>query len=210
LKLQGWLSSGSWSEGLDYCNRDLVKEVSRLPDLRNVSSERLSRLALYCAALASGKGDEASASWWWYTAASIDLKAAQQLLPEMQKLGLLGTLPAPRSRADELKPRRKGEKKVRLPSGEIVTGEPPRPILKPKIRDYLFAPMIGVQGMTVAVEIVVSKEGVPRQPLLMRARALPIHVLSVYHYLSAFRFEPARVNGEAVDCVYSLTVSATP
>ena len=206
-KLEKWLRAGSWSKGVEYCNRELMAEVSRRPDLRNVSTEYLSRLAVYCAALASGKGDEFGSAWWWYTAASIDLKTAQYLLPEMRKLGLLQTLPAARNRGPSYEPKPSEEKRVRLLSGEIVPGTPPRPVTKPKAPDYMFRPITGVASSAVGVEFVVSRDGMPQQPLLVDAHALPVHILFAYHFFSTWRFEPARVNDEPVESLYTLTVS---
>lgn len=206
-KLREWINSGSWSEGVEYCDRGLVDDLSRRPDLRSVSAEYLSRIATYCAALASGKGDEFSSGWWWYTAASLDLKTAQGLLPELQKIGLLQTLPAPRSRATS--GFRKGTKKdeVWLLSGEIVLGTPPRPLTQPKRPGYMSRRITGVAYTNVEIEFVVSRDGLPRQPLLVGAQALPVHVLYAYHFFSTWRFEPASVNDEPVDSVYTLCVS---
>ena len=207
-KLLGWISSGAWSQGVEYCNGDLAEDVSRRPDLRNVSTELLARIAVYCAALAGGAGDEHSSGWWWYTAASLDLKAAQRQLQKMRKKGLLLEVPPPRSRVTVLRAREEKDKKlVLLPSGEVVAGEPPEPVSKPEIPDYMARPITGIKGASVAVEVVVSREGVPRQPLLLFALSLPVHALYVYHYVRAWRFEPAKVGGEPVDSVYSLTVS---
>jgi hypothetical protein len=205
-KLQEWLSTGSWSQGVEYCNRKLADDVSRQSDLRSVSTEYLSRLAVYCAALASGKGDELSSNWWWYTAASIDLEAAQSLLPELRKMGLLQTLPAPRSRGPLSAREASEEKMVRLLSGDIVPGTPPRLLNKPRMSSYMLRPITGVAGATVTVEVVVSRDGVPQQPLLVDAHALPVHVLFAYRYLSTWRFEPAKVNDEPVACFYTATV----
>jgi hypothetical protein len=101
-KLPEWLDAGSWAEGVDYCDHKLVDDLSHRSDLRSLSAEYLSRLVVYCSALAGGKGDEAGSGWWWYTAVSLDFKAAQNLLAELQKKGLLQTLPAPRSRGPEV------------------------------------------------------------------------------------------------------------
>ena len=205
-KLQDWLGAGSWDKGTEYCNGKLADDVSRRPDLRNTSTEYLARLAVYCAALASGKGDERSASWWWYTAASIDLRASQDLLPEMRKMGLLEVLPPPRSRrspeAHELK-----KDEVRLLTGEIVSGTSPRLLTKVKIPEYMFQTITGVSGAVVVIEAVISKDGIPQQPLLLNAKALPVHVLWAYQFFSAFRFEPAKVNDEPVECIYAVTIS---
>ncbi|HEV7667499.1 MAG TPA: hypothetical protein VGS22_03165 [Thermoanaerobaculia bacterium] len=206
-KLEKWLRAGSWAQGFEYCDRELVPEVSRRPDLRNVSTEYLSRLAVYCAALASGKGDELSSGWWWYTAASLDLKTAENLLPEMRKMGLLQTLPAARNQGSSYEPKPGEEKMVRLLSGEIVPGTPPKPLTRLKAPDYMFRPITGVATSAVEIEFVVSRDGVPQQPLLLDAHALPVHVLYAYHYFSAWRFEPAKVNDEPVESLYTLSVS---
>jgi hypothetical protein len=205
-KLQEWLNAGSWSEGADYCNRKLADDLSRRPDLRSVSTEYLSRLAVYCAALASGQGDDRNAGWWWYTAVAIDHKAAEGLLPEMRKLGLLQALPPPRNLGPRREPNEK-KKEIRLLSGEIVQGDLPRLLNKPKVPDYIFRPITGVAGATVAIEAIISRDGTLRQPLLVKAGALPVQVLFAYQFLSTFRFEPAKVNGEPVECFYMWTVS---
>ncbi|HEX3127044.1 MAG TPA: hypothetical protein VH394_06915 [Thermoanaerobaculia bacterium] len=206
-KLPEWLDTGSWAEGVDYCDHRLVDDLSQRSDLRDLSAAYLSRLAVYCSALASGKGDEAGSGWWWYTAASLDLKAAESLLSELRKKGFLQTLPAPRSLGPASARGEDDKKMVRLPSGENVPGTPPRPLGKQKIPSYMFHPGRGVVLVSVAVEVVISKDGVPRQPLLVEAHALPAHVLFAYQFLRGWRFEPAKVNGEPVECLYRLTVS---
>jgi hypothetical protein len=206
-KLQEWISTSSWNEGVEYCDHKMVDDLSHRSDLSRLSAEDLSRLAVYCAALASGKGDEAGSGWWWYTAASLDLKTAQALLPEMRNKGLLQTLPAPRSRGPESAGDSSEKNKVRLLSGETVPGTPVKPIGKPKIPSYMFHPGSGVKAVSVEVEVVVSRDGVPRQPLLVEAHALPAHVLFAYNFLRTWRFEPAKVNDEPVECLYRLTIS---
>lgn len=206
-KLRKWIDSESWPQGVEYCGKGLMEDLSRRPDVRSVSGEHLSRIATYCAALASGQGDEFSSGWWWYTAAALHLKTAQDLLPEMQKLGLLKTLPAPRSRGNSIRLEKAEKDKVWLPSGEIVSGVPPRPLAKPKPPKYLFRPGPGVASTDVEVEMVVSKDGLPRQPLLVEAQALPLHVLFAYSFFKTLRFEPARVGNEPVDSVYKINVS---
>ena len=205
-KLQSFLDSESWQEGARYCDKDLLEELSRRKDIGNVSGMVLSRIATFCAALAGRAGDDFKSGWWWYTAVSLDLKAAQELLPQMREKGLLASLPEPRSsNANALEKGKEGE--IRLPSGEVVAGTDPRILTKPKIPKVMFLPVSNVTRAEVAVEMIVSRDGLPRQPLLAKAQALPAHVFFAYHYLSGFRFEPARVNGEPVDCSYTMTVT---
>lgn len=206
-KLEKWLRSSSWSEGVEYCNQKLVDDVSHRPDLRSVSAESLSRLSVYCAALASGKGDAWSSDWWWFTAAALDLKTAQSLLPEMRKMGLLQNLPPARNQGPD-GPRTSGEEKVRLLSGEIVAGTPAYLLSQVKAPPYMFRPITGVASSSVAVEVVVAQDGTPRQPLLLDAHALPVHILYAFHYFSAWRFAPAKVNDEPVESFDRLSVSA--
>ena len=204
-KLRKWIDSSSWAEGAEYCDQKLADDLARRADVQRLSAEYLARLATYCAALASGKGDEPGAGWWWYTAAGLHLKAAQDLLPEMQQRGLLKVLPEPRGRAVA-----KEEKdKVRLLSGEAVDGTPPKPHPPAKYPKYMFHLGPGVAATEVEVELVVPRDGVPRQPLLLTARALPVYAFFTYRFLSAWRFEPAKVNGEPVDCTYTVTVKGT-
>ncbi|HKV11844.1 MAG TPA: hypothetical protein VJ725_27105 [Thermoanaerobaculia bacterium] len=202
-KLRKWIDSSSWAEGTEYCDQKLADDLARRPDVRSLSADTLARLATYCAALASGKGDEAGTGWWWYTAAGLHLKTAQDLLPEMQQRGLLKTLPEPRGRA--VAEEEKG--KVRLLSGEVVDGAPAKPLPPPRYPKYMFRLGPGVAATEVEVELVVPRDGVPRQPLLLSAQALPVHALFTYRFLSAWRFEPAKVNGEPVDCIYKVKVS---
>jgi hypothetical protein len=68
-------------------------------------------------------------------------------------------------------------------------------------------PMAGMAMATVVIEAVVSRDGVPRQPLLVKAQAHPAQVFFAYYFLSTLRFEPAKVNDEPVECLYELTLS---
>jgi hypothetical protein len=205
-QLQEWIDTHSWSQGTTYCNQGLEEDLSRRTDLRNLSTDYLSRLAVDCAALASGMGDESGAGWWWYTAVSLDAKTALALLPDMRQRGLLEKLPPPRKLVLSFPLPPSEENKVRLLSGEAVPGTPPRQLSKPKVPGYMFRPITGVKGASVAIEAVVSKEGVLQQPLLLDAKALPVHVFFAYRFLSTWRFEPAKVNGHPVECLYALTV----
>jgi hypothetical protein len=207
-KLQSFIDSESWDDGFKYCETKLLGGLSRRPDIRNVTAADLSRMSAYCAALAGRAGDEFKSGWWWYTAVSLDLDAAQALLPKLREKGLLTSLPAPRSanaaNAIKLKTQ-KGE--VRLPSGEIVKGDPPRAVTTPPIPKMMYLPVSGVVRAVVMIELIIARDGLPRQPLLLDAKALPAHLVFAYHFVSGFRFEPARVNGEPVDSSYTVTVT---
>lgn len=205
-KLQSFIDSESWQEGARYCDTDLLEGLSRRPDIRNVTGADLSRMATYCSALAGRAGDDFKSGWWWYTAVSLDLDAAQALLPKLREKRLLASLPEPRSaNANALEKQKKGE--VRLPSGEVVPGTSARATTRPKIPKVMFLPVSNVARAEVAIEVIISRDGLPRQPLLARAKALPAHVLFAYHFLSGFRFEPAQVDGNPVDSAYTVTVT---
>jgi hypothetical protein len=135
---------------------------------------------------------------------SLDQKEAQRLLAELQKEGLLQKLPAPRSRTSH-EPLADG--KFLRPTGQIVEGTPPRGLGKPKAPAFMFPSIRGVASATVEVELVVSRTGVPQQPLLLKAKALPVHVFNAYHFLRTWRFEPAKVDGEPVDSIDAVTIS---
>ena len=204
-KLQSFIDSESWSDGFKYCERKLLEGLSRRPDIRNVTAADLSRMSTYCAALSGRAGDDFKSGWWWYTAVSLDLDAAQAMLPKLREKGLLTSLPAPRSSNVVKEKTEKGE--VRLPSGEIVKGDSPRAVTTPPIPKMMHLPISGVVRAVVKVEVIISRDGLPRQPLLLDAKALPVHLVFAYHFVSGFRFEPARVNGETVDSSYTLTVT---
>lgn len=206
-KLRRWIDSSAWSKGAEYCDRRLLDNLSRQPDAQFLSSEYLARIATYCAALASGKGDEFDAGWWWDTAGNLHRKTAYELLPELQNLGLLKVLPALRGRVTSSPPEKVGEGKVRLVSGELVAGIPPRLLGRPKNPRYLYSLGFSVVRAEVGIELVVSRDGLPRQPLLIEAKALPLHLLYVCRFLSTWRFEPARVNDEPVDSVFETSIS---
>jgi hypothetical protein len=204
-KLRRWIDSSAWSKGAEYCDGRLLDNLSRQRDAEFLSHEYLARVATYCAALASGQGDEFDAGWWWDTAGNLHRKTAYELLPELQNLGLLKVLPPLRGRVSTLE--EVGEGKVRLVSGELVDGIPPRPLGKPKTPRYLYSLGFSVMDTDVSVELVVSRDGMPRQPLLIKSRAFSIHLLYVCRFLSTWRFEPARVNGEPVDSVFETSIS---
>ncbi|HET9229257.1 MAG TPA: hypothetical protein VFR31_21435, partial [Thermoanaerobaculia bacterium] len=162
-KLQSFIDSESWQEGSRYCDKALLEGLSRRPDIRNVTAADLSRISAYCAALASGGGDDFKSGWWWYTAISLDLDAAQSLLPKLREKGLLTTLPEPRSaNANALEKTGKGE--VRMPSGEVVAGTGARATTKPKVPKVMFLPVSNVARAEVAIEVIIAKDGLPRQP----------------------------------------------
>ncbi len=92
-----------------------------------------------------------------------------------------------------------------MPTGETVDGTQVRPLKPYKIPKYLHDR--GVKKTQVAVEVVVDTDGLPWQPMLLGAQALPVHGFLAFNFFRAGRFSPAVVNGAPVASVYMLTVT---
>ncbi len=103
------LETRDWASGLTKCE-SLAADEARRPDQRQLSAAQYAEKAAQCAAIASGAGDQADATWWWFTAVAMDTQRSLELLPSLRQSGLLLELPPPRSlvgsNAGSLKPAR--------------------------------------------------------------------------------------------------------
>lgn len=201
------LAARDWESGSKKCE-SLAADETRRPDRRQLSAALYAEKAAQCAAIASGAGDPADATWWWFTAMAMDAKRSLELLPSLRQSGLLLELPPPRSLVG-LATQQLQTGQVLLPNGDLVEGESVKPTVRPDWPQHFFRPVSAVIATEVVVEVLVGTDGRPTQPLLASAKALPIHAFLVFDALRHWRFAPARVNGEAVTSVYRLTVSTS-
>ena len=205
--LQQARQARDWASGTAACEQ-LASIEARRPDRRQLAAAQYAEKAANCAAIASGAGDQRSAVWWWFTAVSMDARHAVSLLPQFRSAGLLTEIPPPRTALlTAAKKLEKGE--VLLPNGEIVAGESIEVTTRPDPPKHMFRPISAVARTEVIVEILVDGEGYPTQPVLVSAKALPLHALLAFDYLRQWRFTPARVNGEPVTSAYRVTVSTS-
>jgi len=197
-----------WNRGGAVCE-GLAQSEAKRPDRRQLSTVHYAQLAAYCAALASGSGDADGAAWWWFTAVSMNSKAARALLPGFLDLGLLKSLPPPRQLTGRSFSAKRSRDQVLLPSGQLVSGTAPAVALRPEVPRYLFSSVPGVARTDVKIEVLVGEDGVPREPLLISAHALPLHAFLAFHYLRGWRFTPAVVDGRPVISAFQLAVSTS-
>ncbi len=201
------IETRDWASGSKKCE-SLAADEARRPDRRQLSAAQYAEKAAQCAAIASGAGDPADATWWWFTAIAMDAQRALELLPSLRERRLLLELPPPRSLVGSATGKfQAGE--VLLPNGDLVKGELAKPAERPEWPKHFFRPVSAVIATEVAVEVLVDTDGRPTQPVLASAKALPIHAFVTLDALRHWRFTPARVNGEAVTSVYRLTVNTS-
>ncbi len=201
------LETRDWASGLTKCE-SLAADEARRPDQRQLSAAQYAEKAAQCAAIASGAGDQADATWWWFTAVAMDTQRSLELLPSLRQSGLLLELPPPRSLVGSTAGKSQAGE-VLLPNGDLVKGELAKPAKRPEWPKHMFRPVTAVVATEVVVEVLIDTEGRPTQPVLASAKALPIHAFVTLDALRDWRFTPARVNGEAVTSVYRLTVSTS-
>lgn len=203
------IQSKDWQQGLLICDGLPQSESRRADRLQSVQpvASHFAKLSALCAAVASGAGDRWRSNWWWFAAAAMDVKTTQNLLPELQSQGLLLDLLPVRSPAHRNPTDHFSETQVLLVNGEVVTGTQARPLNPPKIPLYLHSRVPGVARAQVVVEVVVDEDGLPWQPVLVSAQALPVHAFLVFVFAGNWRFSPAVVNGAPVASAYLLTVT---
>lgn len=201
------LETRDWASGTTKCE-SLAADEARRPDRPQLSAAQYAEKAAQCAAIASGAGDQADATWWWFTAVAMDTQRALELLPSLRERGLLLELPPPRSLVGSAAGKSEAGE-VLLPNGDLVKGELAKPAKRPEWPKHMFRPVTAVVATEVVVEVLIDTDGRPTQPVLASAKALPIHAFVTFDALRDWRFTPARVNGEAVVSVYSLTVNTS-
>lgn len=197
------LSARDWTAGSAACEQ-LLENEGRRPDGWKLDASHFAERASLCAAIASGAGAKEDAAWWWSTALAMDSKRALALLPEFQGSNLLMGLPPPRTPVKSA-----GQKlqdgQVILSNGEIVAGEAVKIVSRSELPQGRQIPP--TRHSEVVVEVLVDSEGRPTQPLLVSAKALPLQAFQAFGMLRQWRFNPARVNGQAVPSVLRVTVS---
>jgi hypothetical protein len=199
------IEAGDWATGLAICEQ-LAATEARRPDRRQLSARAYAEKAAHCAAIASGAGDQALATWWWFTAVALDTRSALGLLPDFREKQLLLDLPPPRAASANHK-LENGQ--VQLPTGEVVVGQSSTVALRPEPPKHMFRPISAIAATDITVELLIDTAGRPTQPLLVSAKALPLHALLVFDYLRGWRFTPARIEGQPVTSVYRLTVKTS-
>jgi hypothetical protein len=205
-RLGSAIQARNWPKGMRVCN-GLPRTESRRPDWRQRAASHFAELAAHCAAVASGTGDRWRSNWWWSTAAAMDVDTARNLLPRFQSMGLLLDLLPLRIHAYAKSPEPRSEDQVLLPNGEFVTGERVRPRNHPRIPDYLFGNVPGGARTQVEIGFTVDEEGLPWQPMIVSAQALPLHAFMAFAFIGEWRFFPAVVDGAPVASTYMMTVT---
>ncbi|HVS03432.1 MAG TPA: hypothetical protein VMT16_11735 [Thermoanaerobaculia bacterium] len=205
--LKAAISSQSWNAGLEKCEA-LARGEGRRPDVRQLPASHYARLATHCAALASGAGDQWLASWWWFTATAMDVETALPLLDEFRRSGLLTNLQPPRTpmRTAEQAMEPREPNQVRLLNGDMVEGLAPVP-QKTKMPTWLLRPIGRVARAKIVIEVVVGADGSLRQPLVLSAQAPPLYGFQALHHLRQIPVQPAIVDGEPVDSLYTISFS---
>ena len=159
----------------------------------------LSELAFQQAAALVNLGDRDGALWYWAVAQNLDYRIVRKDLAAYGEAAKLFR---------EFPLRTTGK----IPAGFRVyphdgNGRPPRlpKIPSPKILTNTGA-TIDRPG-DFAVELVIDEHGAMHHPVVISTHLHPIviyFVLEVMHELKPF--EPARYDGEPVDCLYDLTI----
>ena len=202
------IEAEEWAAGLEVCE-SLASSEGERPDRGDLPASHFACLASLCAAISSGAGDNWRTNWWWFTAVALDLQEAGENLRALRELGLLKDLLPPRGRVDDSRSKRVTKTRVLLPDGRLLEGTPPERLGSKQHPEYLFVPIDGIARQSVKVELIVGKDGLPWQPVLVSAKALPVHVFLTLFYLHELRFNPAMVADEPVDSVYAMTISQT-
>ncbi len=200
-ELRRVLASHDWRQGEAVC-ASLPEGEARQANRGLLPASHYSQLAALCAAVESGAGDDPAAEWWWFTATALDAKTALELLPEFRSSGLLTRLSSPRKLAWSVAAKA-ATPQVILPTGEAVDGERVKVVEQPRAPHWMFHPV----ETQVVIELLIEADGIPRQPLLVSAHSLPLHVFLAFTYLRQWHFSPAMVGGKPTPSAYQLSIN---
>ncbi|MDH3405131.1 MAG: energy transducer TonB [Acidobacteriota bacterium] len=157
-------------------------------------AEKALGLALVYEAVAEeGLGQRERASWSWNLAA--------QVYPGFREIPdtLVGEpVNALRERTHECLPNAASEG-----AGPGIP-EPPRVRMKPKPGYTAGASKLEIEGQLV-VRMIVGADGRPRCPVVLQSLPAPSLTVQVLESVYKWEFEPASINGTAVDAFYHLT-----
>lgn len=202
-KIDATLRKGRYKAGLQQA-RKLAGEVTTRSwhgrDLRQI----LADLAFYQAVAAANLGSKREAIWYWHVAWNLDFKTSQRDLSPYGEAGkLLREFPL---RDEDAVPagfdvRRGPHHGVRL--------DPPRgPELRarPTIVNNTGAALAG--SGDCRVEFIVDENGTIHQPVSLSPHLHPIVVYAVLQWMleKLPPFEPLRLDGEAHDSLFKLTI----
>jgi hypothetical protein len=210
-KLRSIVASREWTQGVALCDSLPDDESNRYgrprPTVRPASE--YAELAVLCAAIESGAGDDLAADWWWFTATAMDVKAALGLLPELRSKGFLTRLSPPRKSVVNPALKKAGERPlVTLPTGEEVEGERVKVVENPRPPKWFFRALHASRHVEITVELVIGSDGIARQPLLISASIDPLQAFLAFAYLRQWRFSPAVVAGQPTASAYQLKINA--
>jgi len=135
---------------------------------------------------------------------AMDSKTALDLLPELRSKGLLTRLSPPRNPVDVVVKKGKNPQ-VLLPTGEEVEGERVKALAPSR------APMWFSARNKIIVELIVSSDGIARQPLLISKVVLaanPLQIFLTFAFLRQWHFSPAKVASQPTAAVYVVVLNA--
>ena len=142
----------------------------------------------------AGLGNLDDALWYWHVAIGIDPRFLQADLSEFGEPGRY-------LQANSLPPR---ELELIGPPDPFI--EPPKIRKRPRLVYPVGAKYFEVQGQLV-VEVVLGVDGRPRYPRVLQPLPAPTLTFVALDAVRQWRFEPARLRGQAVDVYYTLTVN---
>lgn len=186
LQLGSWMRAGASAA-------ELGDEMAAILTEQRGADYALATVAAYEALAAAGQGHRDEARWLWLTALNLwDDYEGSDLSAYGRAGEVLDGVRLRENRDDLQRPQSEGEVQTiadvdRPPMR--TAGEPPLYPASLQVR--------GVEGL-VLVEAVVDSDGRLREPLVVESEGPPAFVYSALRTLSAWRFDPARLDGEPV------------
>jgi TonB family protein len=185
------LKAADYRRAVQLANKTVSEMTERLGT--GEKSARLFGTALTQKALAhAGLGERAEAAWYWHIALGLDPKCAET---DFEPYGDAARLLQECS-----------ERQGVSSSGPVDQPiQPPKLVKQRKPKYPHGAHYFGVTGDLV-VEVIVTSDGQVREPRIVTPLAAPALSYAALEAVKQWRFEPARLAGQPVEVVYSLTV----
>lgn len=205
--IQGYLSEGKSKRAYKQ-SEQLLHEMTNWIVGGAGAGELLARVTVLRAIAAVELGREDEGIWHWHV--------ALQMFPDVKHYDLS----AYGGVAEFLwshPPR--DENLDHLPIGGTIDGEIETPrgkVLPPRKKSALYPKLPtamnrhGLEPVMVRVEVVIGKDGHPREPRIVESSGAPTLVCATLDKLRDWRFHPATLEGEAVPVYYNLSVNFVP